>query len=82
MAHRKLKFNPDAFDRILGGAEAVEMVKEKAGSIAEACNSQSSWGGYFSSANTTGERARGHVWSADNRNDEARDQRMVRNLDA
>ncbi len=78
----KLKFNPAAFDEILGGSEALEMVRSKGEAIAEACNSDSSWGGYFSAATTDGDRARARVWSADNRNDEARDQRLVRNLDA
>lgn len=61
---------------------ALELIKGKAEAVAEACNSQSSWGGYFSAASADASRARAKVWSADRRNDEARDQRLVRNLDA
>lgn len=78
----RLQYNPKAYDEILGGAKALAAVSEKVDSIAAACNADSSWGGYFSAASSTNGRARGRVWSADNRNDEHRDQRLVRNLDA
>lgn len=59
---------------------AQKAVTELAEATADACNSESSWGGYFHAATTDDTRARAKVWSADNRNDEARDQRLVRNL--
>lgn len=82
MARLKLVFHSKAFDQILGGAKALDLVKDKGEAVAEACNADSSWGGYFTAASNDGTRARARVWSADNRNDESRDQRMLRNLDA
>lgn len=80
MAKVKLKFNIEAFEHILGEA-SLPMIEAKAAEVAERCNAESSWGGYFHhSSIRPGGRAAGTVWSADNRNDEARDNRMVRNL--
>lgn len=62
--------------------QALALLEEKAKAIADACNQQSSWGGYAYAARIEPERARARVWSYDNRNDEARDHRMIKNLDA
>lgn len=61
---------------------ALELIKAKAKAIADACNAESSWGGYASAAAIHPDRVRGTVWSYDNRDDEARDNRMIKNLDA
>lgn len=78
----KLKIHREAIRDILQSDEALEVVRAKGEAIADACNDQSSWGGYFTHAGIDGTRARARVWSADGRGDEARDNRLVRNLDA
>lgn len=63
----------------LAGAE----LGTRAAAIAEACNAESSWGGYFSEVDLGDpDHPVARVWSADARDDEARDQRILRNLDA
>lgn len=58
-------------------------IQERAAAIAAAANSQSVWGGYFSADSTHADRwPHATVWSADDRNDEGRDNRILRNLDA
>ena len=74
----KLKWNPAGLAAI--DAAASRLLEERAAAIAEACNRDSSWGGYHSAPSSDGQAAQ--VWSADARNDEARDQRLIRNLDA
>ena len=62
---------------------AAEELGARAAAIAGACNAESSWGGYFSEldlGNPDFPVAR--VWSADDRGDESRDQRILRFLDA
>lgn len=60
-------------DEVLGRAEA----------IADACNADSTWGGYLSADSTHSDRwPHATVWSADGRNDEGRDARTLRHLDA
>lgn len=104
MGKVRLKFRRQGFIEILTSDAALAIVSAKAEAIEAACNAQSSWGGYHSSADnglggvkadkngrlrdaagrfiTGGHRARAVVWSADNRNDEARDNRLIHNLDA
>lgn len=62
--------------------QALALVEAKVKAIADACNAESSWGGYAFAAAIHPDRVRGTVWSYDNRVDEARDNRMIRNLDA
>lgn len=100
----RVKIKRSGIQELMTSEGATELVTSKAAAIAQACNSQSTWGGYFSSGGNGldgtsvgkdgrrrgaggrfvggGLRARAKVWSADRRNDEARDQRLVRNLDA
>ncbi|HEY4268414.1 MAG TPA: hypothetical protein VGM94_09510 [Galbitalea sp.] len=82
MAKVRLKWNQPAFVAIDTAPKALELVRSKVDAIAAACNEQSSWGGYASGAAIHPDRVRGTVWSFDNRVDEARDNRMIRNLDA
>lgn len=59
------------------------LLEGKAEAVRDACIADSTWGGYAASPVTDdGTRARSRVWSFDDRNDEARDNRMVKNLDA
>lgn len=62
--------------------QALALVAAKVKAIEDACNRESSWGGYASAASIDDDRVRGRVWSYDNRVDEARDNRMIKNLDA
>ena len=57
----------------------AQLLEDSAAAIADACNSDSSWGGYDSAL---GDDGKARVWSADGRDDEARDQRLIRHLDA
>lgn len=83
MARRvRLVYHMEAFGEIERSPEVLALIKAKAEAVAAACNAESSWGGYASAAAIHSDRARGTVWSYDNRNDEARDNRLVRNLGA
>lgn len=62
--------------------EPVDMIRDRVAAIAEACNADSSWGGYDSDAEVTEQGAMGIVWSIGENDDEARENRMVRNLGA
>lgn len=73
--------NPDqVFDELR--AACIEDLRARAKRIADACNQASSWGGYSSEVSTTGSRPRARVWSYGAHDDEARQQRLVKNLDA
>lgn len=76
----KIKWNVGAFAQLRQAH--LPLVEEAAESIAEACNAESSWGGYDSAASNDGYTATGRVWEFDNREDEARNNRLIRNLDA
>lgn len=83
MARRvRLVYHMDAFAEIEKAPAVEALIKAKAKAIEDACNSQSSWGGYASAVSVNSDRVRGRVWSYDDRNDEARDNRLVHNLDA
>lgn len=79
MAKSGIVFNRNAIREL---AQALhDPIMERAEAIADACNEESAWGGYeFDDA--SGEWPRARVWSADSRADEARDNRLIRNLDA
>lgn len=70
-----------AVEQLTNGDEAKSDVERRAEAIADACNGESEWGGYYSAA-IDGNEAGANVWSSDNRNDDARDQRMIRNMSA
>ena len=84
MARTKLRWNLDDFERIRREAKVLADLKQRAERIEAACNAQSSWGGYESEAEMGRTRAVARVWTitsgavADN----ARNQRLIRNLDA
>jgi hypothetical protein len=68
----KLDTLPTTIADVTGRVQAIE----------NACNSQSSWGGYRSEVEVYDDGPHGRVWSIDEASDEARAQRLVRNLDA
>ena len=84
MARTKLRFNVDDFARIRTEEKVLADLRERAKKIADACNMQSTWGGYYSAAVVRGDRARARVWSIGPKaaEDNARNQRLIRNLDA
>ena len=60
----------------------LPVIEEKVAAIAEACNADSSWGGYDSAAEVTAIGAMGVVWSIGDHDDEHRRNRLVMNLGA
>lgn len=75
----RVVWNPN-FAQELAEAIGTVDLERRAQAIADACNADSTWGGYHADVGRDGKSAQ--VWSADARNDEARDQRLLRFLDA
>ena len=80
---RKLRFNFDAFREIRHDPRVVAELDRRARAIEAACNGQSSWGGYEAEVDEEGSRPRARVWSISGhaREDNARSQRLIRNLE-
>lgn len=79
MARRvRIDWNQQGFRDLMRDPALVEGRGER---IADACNADSSWGGYYSAVSVSDIRARARVWSIGG-NGEARKQRLIRNLDA
>lgn len=78
----KVVVHSDASDALLNSEAVAEMLADMASAIEAACNTDSSWGGYASAVETSGDRPVGRVWSIGRHDDEARRQRLIRNLDA
>lgn len=76
----RVVFNPAAVPVLMHSA--VGILGQRAAAIASACNGESSWGGYESDAEVTSIGAIAVVWSIGEHDDEARQQRLVRNLGA
>lgn len=76
----RMKFNKGAIKQLLTMPAAQAMVDREGERVASACNGQSSWGGYHAASEPGGSRARARVYEGDARNEEARNQRLVRNL--
>ena len=74
----RIKWNLGGFDALRTSSGVVAMVEAEAKRIADACNATSVWGGYHYEMANTAKRARARVWSSDRRNDEARDNRLIR----
>lgn len=77
----KIKLNPAGVQALLSSDEMKADLARRAKAIEVACNADSSWGGYASSASNEGKRARAKVWSYGAHDDESREQRLVKNLD-
>jgi hypothetical protein len=82
MATTRIVLNDRNIDLLPTLPAAVQDVARRTKAIENACNSQSSWGGYASEVEVTADGPFGRVWSYDEANDEARAQRLIRNLDA
>lgn len=81
-ARTRIEFNHATFENILKSPEVQADMEARAARIAVACNAQSSWGGYASAGESSGDRAGAKVWSYGANDDEARQQRLAHNLDA
>lgn len=81
-SNMRVKVHGKRYPEFMAGAPAQALLDQMGKAVADACNAESSWGGYHYAVHVDERRARVHIWSADRRNDEARDQRLIRNLDA
>ena len=59
----ELHFSEDAFDEILHSPGVMAEIERRTKAVEEACNNESSWGGYASEVDEYGSRVRGRVWS-------------------
>jgi hypothetical protein len=70
---------------LITGPGAERLIADRTKAVEDACNAESSWGGYASATSDDGTRVRGRVWSyarQDGKGKTERAQRMIRNLDA
>lgn len=79
----RLRFNATAGKRLLNDPGVTADVARRTKQVADACNSQSSWGGYNSEVNIDGERPVGRVWSIGKSDRPGGDRalRLIQNLD-
>ena len=85
MAERiKVEVQRGAIERLLNSPGVLGRTQESTQSIADACNAQSSWGGYKYELDTDYKAPVGRVWSYGRSDHPGTDRamRMVRNLDA
>lgn len=76
----RLDINLDAISQLRGDPGILAGRGE---AIAAACNAESQWGGYHATpVEFDGHTSFQRVYAADGRNDEARDNRLIKNLDA
>lgn len=78
MARIRYKIHDPAIVQLMTSPEAHALVNEKAQALADACNAESTWGGYDWEPGESAIRARARVWSI--KRSEAREQRLLRNL--
>ena len=81
----KLRFVRDSIPEIVLKAEKDKGVLDAAAkAIADACNSDSTWGGYYYAVNTDGKWPRARVWNVKRgaSDDESRNNRLIKNIDA
>lgn len=79
----RFEANPAAIRQILNSSRMRDAVEEAAERVKDACNGESSWGGYESGMEETNrKRAAANVWTIDTRaaREEARHNRMLRNI--
>lgn len=78
----RLKINRAALDALTSGPQSLALALGSAKAIADACNAESSWGGYEFDGEVGPDGAEARVFSIGENDDDARRDRMVRNLDA
>lgn len=84
MAAPKVRVLSPGSKSILASPKVKADLERRIKAIQDACESESSWGGYFTAVTVDSERATAKIWSlssnlGENHN---RHQRMIRNLDA
>ena len=79
----KLVFKRGALDRLKHESRVQADLLRRGAAIRDACNGESSWGGYEMALRTEGKLVAVNVWSisAHARADNARSNRLVNNLD-
>ena len=79
----RVEINGRGIRNILSSADVADDLARRAEDIAQACNDESEWGGYFWAVSTDGNRARARVWNIKRgySDDDTRDNRMIRSLD-
>ena len=84
MAKVKIKFTSGAIRRLMADPAVAADVAARAAAVAAAANAGSSFGGYEHEVSTAGARPRARVWNVKSgaSDDEARNNRLVRSLDA
>ena len=82
MARTRIVLNDRNIDSLPTQPKMVADVTRRTAAVADECNRQSSWGGYAYEVETSDDGPVGRVWSFDEAADEARAQRLLRNLDA
>lgn len=84
MAKARLKFNAGAIRRLMEDPAVAADVASRAAAVADAANAGSSWGGYEYEVSTAGARPRARVWNVKSgaADDESRNNRLIRSLDA
>lgn len=84
MPRIRVEIDSAAAEQVLKSAGLRASFQRRGEAVADACNAQSSWGGYFTATTTDGDRVSTKVWSLSSKlpDEHDRHQRMVRNLDA
>jgi hypothetical protein len=84
MAKMRVKINPGPTRTLLTSSELKADFQRRGEAIKQACDGESSWGGYYTATTTEGDRVSTKVWSVSSNLGENhnRHQRMIRNLDA
>lgn len=79
----RLKINRGGFNELRTSQQAQALVDREAERVADACNAQSSWGGYEATSRSNPKRrAAAYVWTIEREAvvDNARNNRLLRNL--
>lgn len=78
----RIELNSAAAGRLLRGPEVVEGLERRASAITDACNEQSSWGGYKYEVDTDGPVPVARVWTIGKSDRPGGDRalRMVQNM--
>lgn len=85
MSHQiRVRLSESGIREAMGAAKLRQEIETRAAAIRDACNAQSSWGGYKSGPESENWRASANVWTIDagGTQTEARANRMLRNVDA
>ena len=79
----RLRFNPIAPRILLSNPKMKAEIAKRTEAISDACNSDSSWGGYNFEVDTEGDRPVGRVWSIGKSDRPGGDRalRLIQNLD-